>query len=123
MIKGLGIDIVDIDRFTTMKDTLAFINKYYTKNEIQLITDREFNSTVIADNFAVKEAVSKVLGTGISGFGLQDIEVLRDEMGKPFVNLYGGAKDLSNAMGIQCIFVTISNTKELSIAAAVGEGD
>ena len=41
-----------------------------------------------AGNFAVKEAISKVFGTGVRGFGLKDIEVLRDPRGKPYVILY-----------------------------------
>ena len=48
-----------------------------------------------ASNFAVKEAVSKVFGTGIRNFSLLDIEVLRDPLGKPYVNLYGAAKDIA----------------------------
>ena len=51
----------------------------------------------LAGDFAVKEAVSKVFGTGFRGFGLLDIEVLRDELGKPWVRLHGGAKKLADS--------------------------
>ena len=44
-------------------------------------------SETVAGNFAAKEAFSKALGTGISGFALKDVEVLRDEHGKPYIEL------------------------------------
>ncbi len=51
------------------------------------------NASRLAGDFAVKEAVSKVFGTGFRGFGLLDIEVLRDEFGKPWVQLHGGSEE------------------------------
>jgi holo-[acyl-carrier protein] synthase len=50
-----------------------------------------------------------------------DIEVLRDELGKPYVNLYGGAKKRSEEMGLTQIHVSISNTEDFAMAFAVGE--
>ena len=76
-----------------------------------------------AGNFAVKEAVAKVFGTGFRTFMPGDIEVLRDELGKPHVKLYGGAKELAQTMGIVRIHVSITNTKEYVVAFAVGEGE
>lgn len=73
--------------------------------------------------FAVKEAVSKVFGTGFRGFGLLDIEVLRDELGKPWVRLHGGAKKLADSLKITRIHVSITNTGSLASAYAVGEGE
>ncbi|MDF2819720.1 MAG: hypothetical protein K0R15_161 [Clostridiales bacterium] len=120
MIKGLGVDIVESKRFTNMKDSASFLNKYYSKEELILIDEKGL--IIAIDNFAVKEAVSKVFGTGVRGFGLNEIEVLRDKMGKPYVNLLGNAKEISQLLGISSLFVTISNTSELSVAVAVGEG-
>ena len=71
----------------------------------------------------LKEAVSKVFGTGFRGFGLLDIEVLRDELGKPWVRLHGGAKKLADSLKITRIHVSITNTGSLASAYAVGEGE
>lgn len=72
--------------------------------------------------FAVKEAVAKVFGTGFRTFMPGDIEVLRDELGKPYVRLYGGALEQFEKMGMEQIHVSISNTNGLAMAFAVGEG-
>ena len=81
------------------------------------------NASRLAGDFAVKEAVSKVFGTGFRGFGLLDIEVLRDEFGKPWVQLHGGAKKLADSLKITRIHVSITNTGSLASAYAVGEGE
>ena len=120
MIKGLGVDIVENSRFTSMENKEQFIHRYYRPEEIKLIEEKGLSIAI--DNFAVKEAVSKVLGTGFRGFGLTDIEVLRDPLGKPYVNLYGAAKEISDALEINSFFISISNTKELSVAVVVAEG-
>jgi holo-[acyl-carrier protein] synthase len=123
MIKGIGIDLIEIDRVKKASEKRGFIDKYFTKEEIKLFEERGYKSSIIASNFAVKEAVSKVLGTGFVGFGLMHIEVLRDAKGKPFVQLYGKAKELQTSLGITLFHVSISHNKENVIAYVIGEGD
>ena len=52
-----------------------------------------------------------------------DVEVLRDELGKPYVVLHGNAKIVAEEKGIRKIEVSISNTETQAMAFAVGEGD
>lgn len=132
MVTGIGMDLVEIDRVikACQKTGKAcreageacqgagFLKRYYTEAEIRLIGE---DLTKAADNFAVKEAVSKMLGTGFRGFTPIDIEVLRDSNGKPFVNLYGAAKKLAKEQGISAIHVSIANTRVLSGAYVIGE--
>lgn len=120
MIIGIGIDLIELDRIKKACEKEAFLSRYYTKEEINSLSEK---TTALADNFAVKEAVSKVFGTGFREFLPIDIEVLRDEKGKPFVQLYGAAKGLANHLGIKNIHVSISNTKTHTTAIAIGEGD
>lgn len=84
---------------------------------------RQGKASVLAGDFAVKEAVAKVFGTGFRDFMPGDIEVLRDELGKPYVNLYGGARKTAEEKGILRLEVSISNTREYAMAFAVGEGE
>ena len=119
MVKGIGTDLIEIERIEKACATEAFLVRYFTEKERDLVKE---NPCKAAGNFAVKEAVSKVFGTGVIGFDLKDIEVLRDDLGKPYVNLYGRAKLVSESLGIDCIHVSISDTKTLVVAFAVGEG-
>ena len=88
MILGIGVDIIEIDRIEkAIKKQNKFLEKIFTNKEIEYFQNRKMNIEVIAGNFAAKEAISKALGTGFRGISFLDIEVLRDELGKPLVNI------------------------------------
>lgn len=74
-----------------------------------------------AGNFAVKEAVVKAFGTGFGRIQPVQVEVLRDQAGKPYVNLYGAARQQADELGIINIQVSISNEKDYAVAFAVAE--
>ena len=121
MIIGIGTDIIEIDRIEkAIMRTNSFIRKSFTSNEIEYFKLNGLKGNVIAGNFAAKEAISKALGTGFRGFGLQDIEVLRDELGKPVVNLSHKIYELLDIKKFN-IHVSISHSKENAIAYAVME--
>jgi holo-[acyl-carrier protein] synthase len=118
MITGIGVDLIEIERVTRACRKAGFLKRYYTEDEIRLIGEDYRRA---ADNFAVKEAVSKMLGTGFRRFTPIDIEVLRDNAGKPYVNLYGNAAGLAKEQEITVIHVSITNTKKYANAFVIGE--
>lgn len=118
MIVGIGTDIIEISRVVKACEKETFRKKYYTEKELELAVS---NNQKLADNFAVKEAVSKMFGTGFRSIRPIDIEVLRDSLGKPYVNLSGAAKATAMQLNIDKIFVTISNSKDYAVAFVVGE--
>ena len=120
MIIGVGTDLIEIERVKKACEKEAFLSRVYTEEERRQAGGK---ASRLAGNFAVKEAVSKVFGTGFRSFELKDIEVLRDELGKPYVKLYRGAGDLAKALQIRQIHVSITNTEQQAMAFAVGEGD
>lgn len=120
MLAGVGCDLVEIKRMEKACEKEAFLSRVYTEDERRQAGGKP---AVLAGSFAVKEAVAKVLGTGFRTFMPIDIEVLRDELGKPYVNLYGNAKKLAEEKKILRIEVSISDTKEHAMAFAVGEGE
>ncbi len=119
MITGIGIDLIEVDRILQACQKETFLKRIYTEQEIAMIHKDRHKA---ADNFAVKEAVAKMLGTGFRKLRPIDIEVLRDDLGKPYVKLYGEADRLAKAQGVNSIHVSITNTKEYANAFAVGEG-
>lgn len=119
MIVGIGTDLIEINRVLKACEKDSFRNKIFTQNEIELCKSHKVR---FVDNFAVKESVSKMLGTGFGRIKPIEIEVLRDCKGKPYVNLYGESLKKAKALNISNILVTISNTKDYSLAFVVGEG-
>ena len=94
-IFGIGIDIIEINRIeNVLERTPRFLERNFTEKEIDYFKQKNFKSESIAGNFASKEAISKAIGTGIRGFRLKDIEILRDELGKPIVNTYNNLREI-----------------------------
>lgn len=120
MIKGIGVDLVEIVRMEKACRKEHFLKRIFTAEE--QIRYAKFPAR-LAGNFAVKEAVAKAFGTGFTDFCPCDVEVLRDERGKPYVTLYGKAKVHMEAMGITSVFVSITNEKDYVCAVAVAEGE
>lgn len=118
MIVGIGTDLIEIDRVMKACEREHFRTRIFTSKELELA---KVDRRKLAGNFAVKEAVVKMLGLGFGGIHPSDIEVLRDEKGKPYVNLYKGAREAADRIFCQRILVTITNTKEFASAFAVGE--
>ena len=127
MIKGIGIDSVDQDRIAKI-----FI-KYGKRFQDRILGPREkrdFEKKInqiqkiryLSNNFACKEAFSKVLGLGFSkGVAIKEIEILRNDNGKPYIHLTGNTRKISNRLNIQNINVSITDTKDLSTAFVTGE--
>jgi len=121
MIIGIGTDIIEIERREkVINRTNSFIEKSFTNNEIEYFKSKGLKGNVIAGNFAAKEAISKAMGTGFRGFGLKDIEVLRDKLGKPIVKLSDKIYELLDIKEFN-IHISISHSKENAIAYAVME--
>jgi len=126
MIKGIGIDIVDKSRIKNIhsKHGIRFENKILSLKELEELSKRNDPNKIsyLSNNFACKEACSKVLGKGFSnGVKLKDIEVLRNSNGGPFINLNGEASLIANDLKINNIHVSITDSKETSIALVIGE--
>lgn len=119
MILGVGTDIIEIDRIKKACENENFLLRIFTDEERNQAAG---NIRILAGDFAVKESVAKVFGTGFQGFLPKDIEVLRNELGKPYVVLYNGALELYHNMKMINLHVTISNSKKYASAFAAGEG-
>ena len=126
MIKGIGIDLVDKSRIKNIhsKHGIRFENKILSLKELEELSKRNDSNKIsyLSNNFACKEACSKVLGKGFSnGVKLKDIEALRNSNGGPFINLNGEASLIANDLKINNIHVSITDSKETSIAFVIGE--
>ena len=120
MILGIGTDIIEIDRISNaINNTPMFLEKIFTKRELDQLTRSKLRVESVAGNFAAKEAVSKALGTGVRGFGLKDIEILRDELGKPIVNTYNNLREICIKYNIKEIKVSISHSENYAVANAI----
>ena len=106
MIIGVGTDLVEMDRMKKACGRESFLKRIYTEEERRQAGKR---ISRLAGDFAVKEAVAKTLG--------------RDPLGKPYVRLFGRAKELAAELGIDMFHVSVTNTARYAAAFVVGEGN
>jgi len=124
MIYGIGTDIVNISRFKKMKSLKSFSEKVLSDNElkISLIYNEEKLIKYLAKQFACKEALSKAFGTGIrKPILFKELEVLRDEKGKPYFNPLGDVKKTIVNLGITKTHVSLADESKYAIAFAILE--
>ena len=92
MIKGVGVDSIEIERVGKALENPRFLARVFTPRERAFITGRGTLGTQSAAGlFAAKEAVVKALGTGFNGISLHDVEITHTDSGAPVVRLYGAA--------------------------------
>jgi holo-[acyl-carrier protein] synthase len=93
LIKGVGIDIVEISRVreSVQKYQKAFLNRIFTSGEIAYCRrdGKELKYPELAARFAAKEAFVKAMGTGMAAYNWKEIEVIKETSGKPVLKVKG----------------------------------
>lgn len=113
---GIGNDIIEINRIEKAIKKTNFITKVFTENEIKLFEIKGNRAEFFAGRFAGKEAISKALGTGFREFSLTDIEILNNELGKPYVTFKNSIESYNKKYFID---ISISHCKEYATAVAI----
>ncbi len=119
-IVGIGIDQIEIERVLTACQKKKFVERYFSAEEQKLFVKRQKRAAV---NFAGKEAVVKCLGTGFGKIHPIEIEILRNELGAPYVTLHGNAKKRAEELRISQIHISLTDTRTMASAYAVAVGN
>jgi len=119
-LTGIGIDLVEVPRIREMleKHGPRFKERTFTAAEIAYCDSCADPAMHFAARFAAKEAAAKALGTGLWSEGVQwtDIEVVREDSGRPRLVLHGMA--LHHAAGAVC-HVSLTHTRDLAMAQVI----
>tara|TARA_B100001175_G_scaffold317251_1_gene333462 strand:- start:1834 stop:2223 length:390 start_codon:yes stop_codon:yes gene_type:complete len=122
-ILGNGVDIIENERIKKSLKIKGFINRIYTRNEIN--KSKKLNNKVnyLAKRFAAKEAFVKALGEGFRGnINFNDIEITNDKKGKPSVKISKNVKKILKKkfnLSKYKIFLSLSDEKKYSIAYVI----
>ena len=120
MIVGIGNDIIEIERVEKAISKEGFIAKVYTQREIENIVKRGNRTETYAGIFSAKEAISKAIGTGVREFALTDLEILNDDLGKPYVIVSDNLnKIIQRKKENYQIEIAISHSKKYATAMAI----
>ena len=82
---GIGVDIVDNNRFKKLSRKKIFIERICSQKEIHILKNKKNKSLYLSKRFSAKEAFVKSLGTGFrNNLCFTDISILNDKKGKPY---------------------------------------
>ena len=125
MVLGVGTDLMETKRIEVSIDRYGerFLERVFTTGEIAYCLRKKKNAAEsFAARFAAKEAGAKALGTGISrGVTWKELEVRREENGRPTLHLSGRAAELAGAMGVRRMQLSLTHSRELAMAVVVAE--
>ncbi|NMA43038.1 MAG: holo-ACP synthase [Oligosphaeraceae bacterium] len=125
MIIGVGIDIVEIERLraTLQRSGERFLDYVFTSQERSDAPESERQRYgYFAARWAAKESLSKALGCGIGAkCGFKDVEVCRDEVGKPSLELSGQAAATAAELGITKLHLSLSHERDYACAIVIAE--
>lgn len=116
---GVGVDICDVARMQEAIGSPLYAELTFTPEEIAYceLASGNLRAERYAARFAAKEAVAKAIG-GIP-HSFTDICILKEETGKPRVELRGRARDYAQMAGIDSIFLSISHITDAAVAFSI----
>lgn len=107
-MKGIGVDIVDLERLDLHH--IHFIQKILTRKEYEIfqnIKTEDRKKEYLGGRFAAKEAYMKACHKGIGQLSFQDIEVLNHEDGSPYFNDENALLSISHEKKYAIAFVIL----------------
>jgi holo-[acyl-carrier protein] synthase len=116
MIVGIGVDLVDVARFET-----AIANTPKLKDRLFTDVEKSLNSYSLAARFAAKEALMKAVGKA-QGLSFQEVQIVKDEFGKPSFELSGSSEKTVLDKGISSLHLSLSHDGQMAIAYVIAEG-
>lgn len=124
MIVGIGTDIVDVDRIAKVYERQgdAFVQRLLSDAEQLELSTQHYPERFLAKRWALKEAVSKALGTGIAqGVCFKDMTIGHKDSGQPILLLSGTTLEKSQSLGITDWSISVSDEKHHTVAFVVAE--
>ena len=122
-IIGNGVDIVENKRIKSSLKNTNFINRIFTKNEINRSKKLNNKTNYYAKRFAAKEAFVKALGEGFrNNINFNDIDVTNDKKGKPIIAISRNVKNFLKKkfkLSKYRIFLSLSDERNHSIAYVI----
>lgn len=116
----VGIDSVEIERIEKSLNIPGFKERVFSPEETAFLDGKGSPAQSYAANFAAKEAFSKALSRGMAGMAWSEISILRDELGAPYIELSGRAKEAAKGISFT---VSLTHTRNTATAIVIAFED
>ncbi|PZX48712.1 holo-ACP synthase [Algoriphagus chordae] len=119
-MRGIGIDIVEVDRMAQKCQKPEFVKMVFTADEEAYCLAQGKSNESFAARFAAKEAYMKAIGLGWTNDAqFHDIEVYNLPSGQPKLRLHGNGKLFFENEGFSDILLTLSHTSQTAVAVVI----
>jgi len=125
VILGTGLDVAEVDRIRNAigRRGQRFVERIYTRAEIDYVERKANRFERYAGRFAAKEAGMKAIGTGWRrGVRWRDFEVVNLPSGRPTLRLHGVAARIATDLGVKSVSLSITHTASVGVAFVILEG-
>lgn len=114
----IGTSIIEMKRIRRAARNPKFLANYFSADEIRFLVSHKLSTDIIAENYCAKIAFAKACGTGFRIIRPQEITVLRDRLGSPFIITTGRAKMLEERE--RYVFsLSVAHSKEYATATVI----
>lgn len=123
-ISGLGNDVARIGRFRRFVEDgkQAVLERIFAAGELDYALAKADPAPHLAVRFAAKEAFLKALGLGLRcGISWHEVQVVRNELGRPDIALSGRAAELFRSRGHTTIHLSCSHDGDYAFATVILE--
>lgn len=110
-IVGIGVDCVEIGRFEDMSE--HFLEKVFTRSEIEYCMSKKKQSQHFAGRFAAKEAIIKAMHGVGKRIEMNSIEILSSASGAP------DARILIDGLSGYDILLSITHSRSIATAFTI----
>lgn len=119
-VVGIGIDIIDNDRFRLMyeREDDELLLRCFDPTELVATGNGPDRFDRLAARFAAKEAVYKALG-GSPSITHTEIIIFNKDNGAPTVELIGEAKMVAEKIGVRTILISLTHSALSAAAMAI----
>jgi holo-[acyl-carrier protein] synthase len=113
----VGVDAIHLPSWERYMEVGGepFLRRVYSKPELETCGG---NAERLAARFAGKEAVLKVLGTGINGVGLGAVEIANEPSGRPTVSLSERAAGMAETLSLSEFELSLAHEQDYALAVA-----
>ena len=120
MIRGIGLDLIDLERFGVLYGAFdpAVLARCFTQTELVACGAGLDRLARLAARFCAKEAAYKALG-GVVGASLTDVEVVADGGGVPQIALHRAAASAVAELGIVGMLLSLTHSDRSAAAVVI----
>ena len=121
MLKGVGLDLCQIERFKEHLTAETFLKKIFSAAELAYCLNQADSASSLAARFAAKESLIKALSPAKVLVELKFLEVALNEDGSPYWLINNELEALLKQARVNRLHLSLSHEAGVAVAITIAE--